>query len=443
MVGFAPRRSSVGVLAVCGLSLALVGHYATPSQKDLGFVGSSANVATQRPLKVSCQGVDKKMKDRITSVQKTGKLTDAMRLVAAAKVRRAQDGVAKSRPFSDELQSMIKGIVKKLKGSGLEQELPMLKVPEKVTNVGLVLVTSNRGLCGAYNTFVMKRALKRTLELNAQGIVPKLICIGKKSLIQLRTRWEVAGAKYNNTGIWFGMPDSITSATASEISDSIRNIFLSGDVDKVEIIYAKFFSLVKNEPTVRSMLPLTPTGIEDPEDETFRVTTEYGKLKVEREKVKAPKAREIENDVIFDQEPAVILNSMLPLYLNSQLVSILYDAQASELSSRMTAMKAATDNAGELVKALTSVFNKKRQAGITAEICEISAGASCIDTEMSPLGPDLGLEDNEDSVLPDLLQELEFGSLPEFPPVISDALLASEATEPEMTFENMYGEQMD
>merc|ERR1711920_854002 len=110
---------------------------------------------------VPCGPVDKAMKERIASVQKTGKLTDAMRLVAAAKVRRAQDGVTKSRPFSDELTSMIKGLVKKLKGSGLESELPMLRVPEKVSNVGIVMITADRGLCGGYNSYVMKKAAAR------------------------------------------------------------------------------------------------------------------------------------------------------------------------------------------------------------------------------------------------------------------------------------------
>merc|ERR1712039_582746 len=137
----------------------------------------------------------------------------------------------------------------------------------------------------------------------------------------------------------------------NELSEGLRNLFLSGEADKVEVIYAKFFNLLKNAPSVRSLLPLSPTGIEDPEDETFSMTSEDGKLKVEKEKVGKVKAKEIEPDVIFDQAPATILNSMLPLYLNSQLLSILYDAQASELSSRMTAMKAATDNAENLAGA--------------------------------------------------------------------------------------------
>merc|ERR1719330_277307 len=145
------------------------------------------------------------------------------------------------------------------------------------------------------------------------------------------------------------------------------------------------------------------------------MTSEAGKLKVEKTKTKASKAKEIENDVIFDQPPETILNSMLPLYLNSQLLAILFDAQASELSSRMTAMKAATDNADELAKSLTIVYNKKRQAAITQEICEISAGAMSLETKEDASGPPLGVFDNEDTVGVDFLQELEDGSLPDEP----------------------------
>mmetsp|Transcript_13417 Transcript_13417/g.35448 ORF Transcript_13417/g.35448 Transcript_13417/m.35448 type:complete len:162 (+) Transcript_13417:1-486(+) len=146
------------------------------------------------------------------------------------------------------------------------------------------------------------------------------------------------------------------------------------------------------------------------------MTTEDGQLKVEKEKVKAVKAKEIENDVIFDQEPATILNSMLPLYLNSQLLSLLFDAQASELSSRMTAMQAATNNARDLTARLLLTYNKKRQAAITAEICEIAAGAMALVSKSSKSGAPLGIFDNEDSVGVDFLEELEGEGLPDSPP---------------------------
>merc|ERR1711972_721742 len=174
-------------------------------------------------------------------------------------------------------------------------------------------------------------------------------------------------------------------------------------------------NMLTNTPTIKTLLPLSPTGIENAEDETFTMTSEDGKLGVKKEKKPAAKAKNIESDVMFDQPPATILNSMLPLYLNSQILSILFDAQASELSSRMNAMKAATDNADELVKSLTTLFNKKRQAGITAEISEISAGALALEGGDGAFGPRLGVTDNEDTVMSDLMVEIEDGSIPDVP----------------------------
>merc|ERR1711972_113484 len=309
----------------------------------------------------------------------------------------------------------IKGLVKKLKGGGLEQELPMLRVPEKVTNVGILMVTANRGLCGAYNSFVIKRTRARVAALNEEGITPKLFIVGKKGVGSLNTRLK--DSKLNFTGSFFDMPDTITAKTANEISETLRNYFLSGEVDKIEMVYTRFINLLASEPAVKTLLPLSPLGIEDPDDEAFKMTSEDGKLKVEKEKTKKTKAKNIEPDVIFDQPPATILNPMLPLYLNSLLISLLYDAQASELSGRMNAMKAATDNAEELARTLTIVMNKERQAAITSEITEINAAAMAIDdVGDKSLGPALGVFDNEDTVEDDFMKELEDGSIPEVPP---------------------------
>eukprot|EP00930_Biecheleria_cincta_P040158 TRINITY_DN2753_c0_g1_i3.p1 TRINITY_DN2753_c0_g1~~TRINITY_DN2753_c0_g1_i3.p1 ORF type:complete len:426 (+),score=124.67 TRINITY_DN2753_c0_g1_i3:49-1326(+) len=410
----AARRSSLGFLLGAGLAVLVACALLAQRQAGRGFVAGSTHAKSTRCLNVARNGVDKALRERITSVKKTGKLTDAMRMVAAAKVRRAQAGVEKARPFSEELSSMIKGLVKKLKNSGLEAELPMLRVPEKVTNIGILVVTSNRGLCGGYNTFAAKKLEARVASLNAQGIEPKILIVGKKGKNKVPARLKKL--KYNITGDWFGMPDTITSKESSEIADALRNLFLSGEVDKVEVVYGKFYNLIKTMPQLRSILPLSPLGIEDPEDETFKLTTEDGKMKVEKEKVKSSKAKDLETDVIFDQPPETILNSMLPLYLNSQILSILYDAQASELSSRMTAMKAATDNAEELAKKLNLLYNKKRQAYITNEICEISAGAAALDeTGDIEVGTDFDASETIDSIEADFLKEIQDGSLPDEP----------------------------
>lgn len=368
--------------------------------------------------KVARNAVDQKLKARIASVAKTGKLTDAMRLVAAAKIRRAQEGVEQSRPFSDELQSMIKGLVKKLKGTGLEATLPMLRTPEKVKGVAILSIFSNRGLCGGFNAFVGKRTAFRVADLNKQGITPKIVLVGKKGPTSIKRKLDKL--KYEIVEKRFLMSDRLTSGLASEISDELQNLFLSGEVDKVEIVYTKFFNLLKSEPSLRSMLPLSPVGIEDPEDETFKLTSDDGKLSAQKTKVKSAKAKDIENDVIFDQTPESILNSMLPLYLTSQILSLMFESQASELAARMAAMKSATDNAKDIVKKLTLTYNKARQAAITQELCEISAACNALE-EADAGGPKaLGYGEDEDAVTAEFLQEVDDGALPSSPVFSSD-----------------------
>jgi len=405
------QRSTLGGLLVAGLLVGVCVRFFRQGPSEASFVGGVSRSASHRQLKVPRSAVDPALKERIESVKKTGKLTDAMRLVAAAKVRKAQDGVDRSRPFSDELQGMIKGIVKKLKGSGLEAELPMLKVPEKVSNIAILLIQSDRGLCGAYNSFVAKRAGQRIRDLNAQGITPKIFAVGKKAINGLKRKAEGTNYEIVKT---IKMPDNIRSSDAAEIADALRAVFLSGEVDKVEIIYAKFFNLLKNDPMVRTILPLSPTDLDDADDETFVMTTEEGKLSAKKVKVPSPKAKEIESDVIFDQAPETILNSMLPLYLTSQILALLFEAQASELSSRMNAMKAATDNAEELGKELLTLYNKKRQAAITQEITEVSVGAMALEDMESKIPP-LGMTEEQGSINDEFMQEVEEGSISDVP----------------------------
>lgn len=407
------RRSNFGTaVAACAALLLIV---AVSMRQAPSFVGSrKCPAGTQRQLGVGLRAVDKALKERIVSVKKTGKLTDAMRVVAAAQVRRAQEGCEKSRPFTNELTAMIKGITKKLKGTGIEAELPMLKVPEKVNAVGILYLASNRGLCGSYNSFTGRRIAARIEQLNDQGVTNVIVVpVGTKGPRQMDRR--CVGLNYTVSDTRYDFPDKISSKFTNEVGETLRNLFMSGEVDKVEILYAKFFNLLKNVPTVRTLLPLSATAIDDPEDETFSLTTDNGKLSVEKEKVEKVKAKEIENDVIFDQEPGVILNAMLPLYLNSQLLTLMFEAKASELGSRMGAMKAATDNANDLADRLNTVYNKKRQAGITAEICEISAGAMAVESADATGAQELGFDDNEESITDEFMAEIESGSTPDRP----------------------------
>jgi len=404
--------AACAVLSACFQQLSFVGNSkAVPVSVGL----APGSVVSQRPAGTSRNAVDILLKQRINAVKKTSKVTDAMRLIAASKVRKAQDGVEQTRPFSTELQGMIKGIVKKLKGTGLEAELPMLRVAENIKSIAILTITSSRGLCGAYNSFVMKKLGRRVKALNEQGVKPRILFIGKKGRKMQGRR--LAGTEYEEIKEYqFDMPDNLDAAFSSSIGEAISNIFLAGEVDKVEILYAKFVNLLKNIPTVRTLLPLSPVGIEDPEDETFTMTSVDGKLSVDKKKAGKVAAKEIENDVIFDQAPEAILNSMLPLYLNSVILNLLYEAQASELGSRMVAMKAATDNAKEVAKKLEVIYNRKRQAAITAEIAEISAAASAVDEMMADGNvKDLSVFDTDESVTEEFLNEIEAGDTPEKP----------------------------
>lgn len=171
---------------------------------------------------------------------------------------------------------------------------------------------------------------------------------------------------------------------ATKISDAIFASFVSSECDKVELVYTKFLSLISSEPCIQTLLPLTPSGelcnadgscVDAANDEIFKLTTKGGKFQVEREKMPI-QTEELDAGLIFEQEPVQIMDTLLPLYLNSCLLRSLQEALASELAARMTAMSNATDNAKELTKALNIQYNRRRQARITQELAELVAGAA-------------------------------------------------------------------
>jgi F-type H+-transporting ATPase subunit gamma len=164
---------------------------------------------------------------------------------------------------------------------------------------------------------------------------------------------------------------------AGNIGDQLMASFLSADVDRVELIYTKFVSLIASRPVVQTLLPLTPQGLEVQDDEVFRLTSKGGEFEVQRSKV-ASTVPSLPSDMIFEQDPTQILESLLPLYLNNQLLRALQEAAASELAARMTAMNNASDNAKSLIGSLTLSYNKARQAAITQEILEVVGGAEAL-----------------------------------------------------------------
>lgn len=207
-------------------------------------------------------------------------------------------------------------------------------------------------------------------ELETQGVAVELVTIGKKPLQYFKRREEV-----NIVKSW-EMGQAPNSEQANEISEYLLSTYLAGETDSVEIIYTQFVSLITSTPQIRTMLPLSPKEGLMEGDELYQLTTKGGKFAVEKTETEAVEAKQFPKDMIFEQDPVQILNSILPLYFNGQILRMLQECVASELAARMTAMGAASDNAKQLKKELSQTYNRARQASVTAEILEIVAGAS-------------------------------------------------------------------
>ncbi|MBE8965959.1 F0F1 ATP synthase subunit gamma [Nostocales cyanobacterium LEGE 12452] len=310
----------------------------------------------------------KAIRDRIQSVKNTKKITEAMRLVAAARVRRAQEQVLATRPFADRLAQVLYGLQSRLRFE--EANLPLLRKRE-VKSVGLLVISGDRGLCGGYNNNVIRRAENRAKEIKAEGLNYQFVLVGRKATQYFQRRDQPIDATYS------GLEQIPTAAEANQIADQLLSLFLSEEVDRIELIYTRFLSLVSSRPVIQTLLPLDPQGLEAGDDEIFRLTTRGGKFEVEREKV-TNQARTLAPDMIFEQDPVQILDSLLPLYLSNQLLRALQESAASELAARMTAMSNASENAGELINTLTLSYNKARQAAITQELLEVVGGAEAL-----------------------------------------------------------------
>ena len=309
----------------------------------------------------------KDIRDRIGSVKNTRKITEAMRLVAAAKVRRAQEQVLRSRPFADRLARVLENLQSRMRFE--DAEAPLLEQRD-VTTITLLSVTGDRGLCGGYNANIIKRTEQRYAELSSQCYKVDLVLIGRKAITYFQNRASL----YTIRATFTGLEQVPKASEAMGIANEVLAEFLSGSTDRVEIIFTKFVNLVSSKPVIQTLLPLDPQGIAIPEDEIFRLTTREGQLGVELGSTANEQPR-LPSDIVFYQSPDQLLNALLPLYLENQLLRSLQEAAASELANRMTAMNNASDNAKALAKSLTLDYNKARQAAITQEILEVVGGS--------------------------------------------------------------------
>ncbi|XVF26046.1 hypothetical protein REPUB_Repub13aG0266000 [Reevesia pubescens] len=279
----------------------------------------------------------RELRERIDSVKNTQKITEAMKLVAAAKVRRAQEAVVNGRPFSESLVEVLYNINEQLQNEDID--VPLTNV-RPVKKVALVVVTGDRGLCGGFNNAIIKKAEARIADLKELGLDYTVISVGKKGNSYFTRRPYIPVDRFLEGS---NLP---TAKEAQAIADDVFSLFVSEEVDKVELLYTK-------------------------------LTTKEGKLTVERGVVRT-ETTEFSPILQFEQDPVQILDALLPLYLNSQILRALQESLASELAARMSAMSNASDNAQELKKSLSTVYNRQRQAKITGEILEIVAGADAL-----------------------------------------------------------------
>ena len=197
----------------------------------------------------------KAIRDRIQSVKNTKKITEAMRLVAAAKVRRAQQQVIATRPFADKLAQVLYSLQSKLKFA--DATSPLLQ-QRQVKCVGLLVVTGDRGLCGGYNSAIIKKAELRAKELKAQGVDYRFVTVGRKATQYFQRRNQPIDATYT------GLEQIPTAVEAGKVADELLSLFLSETVDRVELVYTKFVSLIASRPVIQTLLPLSPQGLEVP-----------------------------------------------------------------------------------------------------------------------------------------------------------------------------------
>jgi F-type H+-transporting ATPase subunit gamma len=287
-------------------------------------------------------GKERVLRRRITSVQSTKKITRAMELIAATRVAKAQQRANEARPYAEQ----ITGVIQDLAEGGADVSHPLLRKAEQVRKVAFVVITSDRGLAGAYNSSVIRAAEREVQALRAEGGDYALILIGKKAESYFRFRG------YRIDAVYHGMSDTPRFEDARQVADKVSELFVGEEVDQVELVYTRFISMGSQQVVVRRFLPLQT------------------------------RERETGGEALagfeFEPSPEGVLASLLPRYVEARLFAALLDAAASEHANRQRAMKAATDNAEELIIKLTRAMNRARQDSITTEIMEIVGGAEAL-----------------------------------------------------------------
>jgi F-type H+-transporting ATPase subunit gamma len=289
------------------------------------------------------------IKRRLRSVGNTRKITRALELVAAAKLRRAEARIEAMRPYAERMRELMIGTAR----ATPSRQFPLLEEREDAKSIAIVPVTGDRGLAGPFNSQVVRRSLALAQEARGQGLEVKWAVVGRKGRSTLRfRRFQIAEA-------WTGFTDEPAHADAQAVAHKIAELFTEREVDRVVIVYNHYVSPLTQTVEVEDLLPIPRSALEDEEQKSaYDIALEGG--------------------FIYEPEPEEILQRLLPSYLETSVYRALLESAASKHGAQMTAMRNASKNAGELIDRLTLEMNRARQAAITQEILEVVAGADAL-----------------------------------------------------------------
>ncbi len=291
------------------------------------------------------------IKRRVGSVRNTRKITKAMELVAAAKLRRAEARIEALRPYAERMRELMIGTARATPARGF----PLLEAREDVRAIAILPLTGDRGLAGGFNAQALRRSLALERDARGAGQEIRWLVVGKKGRSTLRFR------RYDLECAWTDFTDRPAYADASAIAHKVAELFTAREVDRVVMVYNQYVSALTQRVTEEDLLPIPRRILEsDEERSAYEIA--------------------LEGDFIYEPEPEVILDRLLPTYLETTIFRALLESAASEHGARMTAMRNASKNAGELIDRLTLEMNRARQAEITQEILEVVAGADALTT---------------------------------------------------------------
>lgn len=282
----------------------------------------------------------RELKRRIKTVENTRKITRTMELVATSRMKRAQDRVTAARPYARALGEVIAGLY----SADLADRFPLLRQPEQIRKAAVILLTSNRGLCGGFNANLIREARGLLRKLRDQGTEVEMHVVGRKGIGYFKYVGQPMAAQRTD------ITDRPKAEDAASLVDGLMKDFVSGSIDAVYVVYAQFRSAISTPPTTERLLPVEP-----------------------------PKRTGPVPDYLLFPSAEAILTELLPSYVRNAMYRALVETAAGEQGARRTAMKNATDNASEMMNTLTRTYNRARQAGITQEIAEIVGGAAALE----------------------------------------------------------------